>query len=263
MINLMIKAFIIGSTMMVPGVSGGSMAMILALYDKLIYSIASFFKDIKGNLKFLSIFIVFSLLGIVFCSKYISIVIERYEAISYTFFIGLVCGALPMLLKKAEIKKFNIKYVLYFLIGLSSLILLDYLPSVNSQNLSPYWIFFTGVIVSIGFILPGISTSYLLLVLGVYEFAMNSISNYDIVALIPLLLGFAIGVLTLTKILSILLEKLPTFTYILIIGFLVGSLKEIIPSYTNIIEILISILSFIIGAIAIYFITVIEEKKAK
>ena len=96
-LDTIIKGFIIGSTMMVPGVSGGSMAMVLGIYGKLITAVSSFFKDIKNNLKFLIQFSIFALIGIVLCAKPILGVIDRFPTIAMFFFIGLVFASVPML----------------------------------------------------------------------------------------------------------------------------------------------------------------------
>ena len=91
-ISVIIKGFIVGSTMMVPGVSGGSMAMVLGIYDKLISSISSFFRDWKANTVYLISFGIPALLGIILCAKPISSVIDRFPVVSMFFFIGLVCA---------------------------------------------------------------------------------------------------------------------------------------------------------------------------
>ena len=91
--RVMIKGFVVGSTMMVPGVSGGSMAMILGIYDRLISSISSFFKDWKGNSLYLLSFGIPALLGIVLCAGPITNIITLFPVVSMFFFFGLVFGA--------------------------------------------------------------------------------------------------------------------------------------------------------------------------
>ena len=106
-ISVLIKGFVVGATMMVPGVSGGSMAMILGIYDQLISSVSSFFKDIKKNFMYLLQFGLAGIIGIVLCARPIMGIIDRFPVVSMFFFIGLVFGSVPMLYKKAKIGNFH------------------------------------------------------------------------------------------------------------------------------------------------------------
>ena len=180
-ISVVIKGFIVGATMMVPGVSGGSMAMILGVYDQLISSVSSFFKDMKKNFAYLLQFGLAGLIGIVLCARPITGIIDRFPIVSMFFFIGLVFGSVPMLYKKAKIEKLSLKYIVSFLMGAVIVAAMDYLPQMNSaavdgMSLSVFFLqIVTGIVVAVGFILPGISTSYLLLLLGTYDFVMAAI----------------------------------------------------------------------------------------
>ena len=113
----------------------------------------------------------------------------------------------------------------------------------------------TGVVVAIGFILPGISTSYLLLVLGTYDYIMLAISNLDILALVPFVLGFVLGVILLTRVLEICMQRFPQLTYSMIMGFLLGSVYTVYPGHPEGWEIPLSILFFALGFVIIYFVS--------
>lgn len=266
-LDTIIKGFIIGSTMMVPGVSGGSMAMVLGIYGKLITAVSSFFKDIKNNLKFLIQFSIFALIGIVLCAKPILGVIDRFPRIAMFFFIGLVFGSVPMLYKKAQIKKFSFFDLLYFIIGIIVVLSCQLIPKLEFDPAAPFTASLAltqcliGIIVAVGFILPGISFSYLLLILGSYEFIMSAISTLNIIVLIPFGLGFCIGVILLTKVLDICMSKYPEVTYLIILGFLIGSVFPIYPGTPIGWEIPLSIVAFIVGAVIIYQISKREGVK--
>jgi len=258
--------------MMVPGVSGGSMAMVLGLYDKLINSLGHIFDSFKSNFIFLLEFGVAALAGIVLCAKPITSIIDRFPIVSMFFFIGLVFGSIPMLYKKAEVKKFSFPALFWFLLGAVIVISMEFLPPMESASAASGMSFsmillqlLAGVAVAIGFILPGISTSYLLLILGVYRFIMNAIDNLDILALIPFIIGFILGVLLLTRFLDWCMRKYPTITYLIILGFLVGSVIPIYPGTPQGLDILYSIIAFAAGAVLIYFVSKkeseLEEKK--
>lgn len=266
-LDTIIKGFIIGSTMMVPGVSGGSMAMVLGIYGKLITAVSSFFKDIKKNLIFLIQFSIVALLGIVLCAKPILGVIDRFPKIAMFFFIGLVFGSIPMLYKKADIKKFKLADVLYFVIGIIVVLSCQLIPKLEFDPSAPFTVSLAltqcliGVVVAVGFILPGISFSYLLLILGSYDFIMRAISTLNILVLIPFGLGFCIGVVLLTKVLDICMSKYPEITYLIILGFLIGSIFPIYPGNPIGWEIPLSILSFLLGALIIYKVSKVEGVK--
>ena len=261
-ISVIIKGFIVGSTMMVPGVSGGSMAMVLGIYDKLISSISSFFRDWKSNTVYLISFAIPALLGIILCAKPISSVIDRFPVVSMFFFIGLVFGSLPMLYKTARIERIKISHIVSFIIGAAIVISMAFLPPMGGSEASlemDVATFFlqilAGIAVAIGFILPGISTSYLLLLLGTYDFVMLAISSLNIVALIPFFLGFVLGVILLTRVLEICMQRYPQITYTMIIGFLMGSLYTVYPGTPSGQEILYSLIAFVIGFVIIYFVS--------
>lgn len=260
--SLILKGFIVGSTMMVPGVSGGSMAMVLGIYDRLISSVSSFFKDWKGNALYLIQFGLPALLGIVICASPISSVIDRFPVVSMFFFIGLVFGSLPMLYKTAKIERLNWKYALSFIIGVAVVVAMAYLPPMGGDDVSLEMSvatfllqIVTGIVVAVGFILPGISTSYLLLLLGTYDYVMLAIAQLNIIALIPFVLGFILGVILLTRILEICMQLFPQLTYMMIMGFLIGSLYTVYPGTPSGWEIPLSILMFAIGFTIIYFVS--------
>ncbi len=265
-ISVLIKGFVVGATMMVPGVSGGSMAMILGIYDQLISSVSSFFKDMKKNFMYLLQFGLAGIIGIVLCARPIMGIIDRFPVVSMFFFIGLVFGSVPMLYKKAKIEKPSLKYMVSFLAGAIIVGAMAFLPQMNSagvdgMSLSVFFLqILTGIVVAIGFILPGISTSYLLLLLGTYDFVMASIASLDILALVPFVLGFILGVILLTRILEICMQRYPSITYTLILGFLIGSVYTVYPGTPQGMEILYSVISFALGFVLIYFVSVKEAE---
>lgn len=266
-LDTIIKGFIIGSTMMVPGVSGGSMAMVLGIYGKLITAVSSFFKDIKKNLLFLIQFSIVAILGIVLCAKPILGVIDRFPRVAMFFFIGLVFGSIPMLYKKSGIKKVSILDVIYFIVGIIVVLSCQLIPKLEFDPSAPFTFSLAitqcliGVIVAVGFILPGISFSYLLLILGSYDFIMMAISTFNIIVLIPFGIGFCIGVILLTKVLDICMSKYPEVTYLIILGFLIGSVFPIYPGNPIGWEIPLSIIAFVVGALIIYKVSKLEGEK--
>lgn len=111
-----------------------------------------------------------------------------------------------------------------------------------------------GIVISIALILPGISTSFMLLMLGLYSITLNAINTLNIKFLITILIGILIGTIVTSKILEYLLNKYPSRTYMLILGFVIGSIIPIYPGLPNGINILYAIIVFVFGFSIIYYI---------
>ena len=268
MLKTVVKGFIVGSSMMIPGVSGGSMAMILGEYDRLIAAIPSIFskKTFFSSLKYLLTFVVAALLGILIVARPLEVLIARYSLILMYLFLGAVCGTIPMMVKKAHSEGFDLPSLVYIIIGIVLVFSIELIPegifnpSLDVSFFDVMIQILGGILVSIGLVLPGISTSYLLLVLGLYEPIISALSNNQFVSLIPIALGLLVGILALTKILQIAMERYPKITYMMILGFLLGSIKEIYPGFPDGWGILIAIILFIIGFIVVYELSLFEER---
>jgi putative membrane protein len=268
---VMLKGFIIGSSMSVPGVSGGTMAIVLGIYDKLIGSISRFTKDLKGNIIFLLKFCIGSGLGILALSKLIEWLLEKAPLPVSFFFLGAVIGGIPALLKKTRTNdsNFKISSAIYFLIGLVIVISIGFIPTgtiniTSGSGIGHYLMsFVTGIIIALALVLPGISTSHMLLVLGMYDAMLAAINRLDIVYVGILGVVTLIGVFLTTRPLEWTMNKFPRQTYCVIIGFVLGSTWEIfrdkiipaIPTNANYswwaASAIMSIITFVLGISAI------------
>lgn len=268
MLKTIVKGFIVGSSMMIPGVSGGSMAMILGIYDRLIASIPALFskKTFKESFKFLAIFVIAALAGIMIVARPLDALISRYSVIIMYLFLGAVCGTIPMMVKKAHSEGFDLQSFIYILLGVLIVFSIDFIPegifnpSLDASFTDILIQLLGGVLVSVGLVLPGISTSYLLLVLGLYEPLLSALSNGEFLSLIPLVLGLLVGILALTKGLEVAMNRYPKVTYMMILGFLLASLKEIYPGIPSGFGIVLAIILFILGFIVVYKLSLYEEE---
>lgn len=268
-IEIILKGYIIGSSMSVPGVSGGTMAILLGIYDKLISSISNFLKDIKGNTIFLFKFCLGSVLGIGSLAFVISWLLESFPVPVSFFFLGAVIGGIPALYKKTKESKLTAVSGLYFLIGLVLVISIGFIPTgnidiSNSSGFTQYlMILVTGIIIALALILPGISTSHMLLVLGMYDSMLAAIKGFDIMYVGVLGVSTVIGIFLITKPIEWTMNKFPHQTYCLIIGFVLGSTSEIfkdkiipaVPDGAGIswwaVTAVISIVTFVLGYFSI------------
>lgn len=266
---IMLKGFIIGSSMSVPGVSGGTMAILLGIYDKLIGAISNFLKDIKGNFIFLLKFCIGSGLGIGTLAFLIKWLLEAFPLPVSFFFLGAVIGGIPALYKKTKGTPLKLSSGAYFLLGLAIVISIGFIPagniSINSGTGITHYLMLlvTGIIIALALVLPGISTSHMLLVLGMYDTLLTAITEFDLVYIGILGIVTVIGIFLITKPIEWTMNKFPHQTYFMIIGFVLGSTFEIfrdkiIPSIPAsptvtwwILSIIMSVATFILGCMAI------------
>lgn len=246
---LAIKGFIMGSADIVPGVSGGTMALILGIYERLLNAIKSadsiFFKNLltlkwKAAFKELHFFFLVVLFaGIfsaaVFFTKVVPLQIYMFThpEIVYGLFFGLIVGSIYILIK--TLNGFGIKEFISLLGGIGfGLWIVSLVPTDTPEH--PAFVFLTGMIAISAMILPGISGSYLLLIMRKYDFLLSNISllgtEDTVTAMIniaPFTLGSLVGIALFSRFLSWLLAKYHAQTISVLIGFLIGSLFVIWP----------------------------------
>lgn len=150
-------------------------------------------------------------------------------------FIGVIIGGIPVLYKKIDIADKRKTDWLYFVIGFIIILVMTLYDGtiVNLANstgvLQFIFLFFAGIIIAVALILPGISTSFMLLAIGLYDIFIDAISNIKLNYLLPIGLGAVFGVLTTTRILENCMNKKPRPTYLLILGFVIGSVMQVFP----------------------------------
>ncbi|WP_214269210.1 polyprenyl-phosphate transporter PopT [Staphylococcus pseudoxylosus] len=262
------KGFAMGTTDLVPGVSGGTIALLLGIYDDFIRSISGIFsKRFWESLKFLIPIGLGMVIAIGVLSKLISYLLSTHTVPTMFFFVGLIGGIIPYLLKTSKFKQtFNTLHYILLLLGIIIIVVITLLNngdkhagetlSLNSGLIIKYFI--AGMCASSAMLLPGISGSFMLLVFGVYGTVMFAISEFMSLnfAAIPVLLTVGLGVicgfLFSSKLIQYLLSYYTFLTYALIIGFVVGSLYAVFPGLpgtfiTWIISIITLILGFVIS----------------
>lgn len=259
---LILKGAAIGIAMLVPGVSGGTMAIILGVYDDLIHSVSSFFKDIKKNFIFLFYIAIGGIIGVLAFSKLIEYALDNFRYPTMYFFIGIVIGGIPVLYQKVDNSKGQVKNWLYFGLGFIIVLVMSIYNGtiVNLANstgvLQFIFLFIAGIVISVALILPGISTSFMLLVLGMYDITIKAINNLYVSYLAPIAIGLAFGIIATTKILEHAMKKKPSQTYMLILGFVTGSIIPVFPGLPEkTYEIVISAAVLVIGFVVIRIIS--------
>ena len=261
------KGMVVGGTMLVPGVSGGSMAIILGVYDRLVSSVSSFFKHKRESFLLLVTFALGGGVGALLFANPLSKLIELWRMPMLYFFIGAVAGCVPMIFREAKVARFHWKQPVYVLIGVLIVSALSLLPSglvadseMQAGTVSFLLLMAAGFIAAVALVLPGISVSYLLLMLGLYDETMKAIGDLYFPFLIPLGLGLALGVILTTKILETAMNRYPQGTYLIILGFMLGSVPELFPGLPSGLDWLFCPLMLAAGFVVIWLISRLEEK---
>ncbi|SHJ04939.1 DUF368 domain-containing protein [Parasporobacterium paucivorans] len=234
MINIL-KGIMTAISLLVPGVSGGTMMIVLGVYDKAIESISELISRRLVHIKMLIQLAIGGIIGLVLFSNAMLYVLKAYPYVTSFLFLGIVVTGLYAILNKLERKEFRIYHVLFFVAGLAVALVMTHgkggqLVSLDGSSvIRVLVILIAGIIIAVALILPGISTSYLLLALGVYNETLEAIKSIDIGFLLPLAIGVILGVLLTTKLLEYLMKNHPNPTYLTILGFVIGSLGGIYP----------------------------------
>lgn len=255
-----ISKFLMGVAMgagaIAPGVSGGALAVIFGLYDKITNFIAHINKNFKRNVIFFLPVGIGAAVGILVFSRLIEFLFQNYETEVRYVFVGLMLGTLPTVINEANKKGFKYKYLIGFFISLFFTLLFAYFEHTQANLIaqagkSIAHLIIYGIIIGFGTIVPGVSASIILMYLGAYEIVIKAISNMNIEVIFYLGVGFAISVLLFAKIISMLFKKAYGYTYYIIIGLVLGSIISIFPSYSlsinYIFHITILIVSFVLS----------------
>ena len=257
-----IKGLVIGATMTVPGVSGGSMAMVLGIYDRLLKHVSEITKYPKESLTFLLWFAAGAGSGAFLFSRGISwLLTTRAEGILCFFFLGAVSGGIPMILKSASVSRIRGRELICILTGILTALLIALIPqgmfAPGTENTPMHLLFQLagGFIIAVALVLPGISASQMLYMLGIYESTLKAISSLDILALLPLAVGGIMGTYLTARILEQLIKKHREATFLMILGFMLASLPELLPGHLAQENLLFCVMALAAGFIGVYFVT--------
>lgn len=269
-IILMIKGFIMGIANIIPGVSGGTLALTLGIYENFIQAISHFFSKIKENTKFLLPIVIGIGLAILSMSRVIDASYEHFPIPTTMFFMGLVIGGFPLLLKKVKGKKevkqpasyiiAAITFSIVLLLALSEQLFdISLKANLMNMNFGGYiTLFLVGVIAAATMVIPGVSGSLVLMLLGYYYPILKVIKNItafkDLGSNILIAGVFGVGVLVgivgVAKLIEFLLGKFETKTYFGVIGFIIASILAIpIATMNSVPNLTFSISHFLIGCV--------------
>lgn len=246
------KGILIGAGGILPGISSGVLCVIFGIYEKLIDSILNFFSDIRKNVRFLLPIMLGGFVGIIIFSKILQFLLYKYQLQTKSIFIGLILGGIVLLFKdirkKEKVKIRNILYlIISLLIGISMVYLENKIGIQDNKDVSYIYLILSGILMSVGIVVPGVSSTIILMLLGIYSLYLNSVSTLYLPVLIPMIIGIIIGSLFCMKIVKYLLDKFYTQTMYSIIGFTLGSVFVLLPSINTTMEIIITLICIMCG----------------
>lgn len=240
-IDLLWRGFVVGLSFTIPGCSGGTFAVYVGVYDRLLHAIGNIFREFRKSFKFLFPFGIGLVLGILLFSWLMGILLRLNSFVTISAFVGLTLGGIPNLAKNVKGKKWGASGILSFVIAAGIVVLMVVFQIVGgaaetdffSLNFGSVLLLFTlGFVAAITMIVPGVSGSGLLLLLGFYTaIVTNVVGNlldpsslgYNLGVLIPFALGAVTGVIVVSKLLETVLRKWPVPSYLAIIGFIAAS----------------------------------------
>lgn len=260
------KGMMVGIANVIPGVSGGTIAVVLGIFDQLIDSVNNFYKDFFKYCKFLVPLGLGMGTGILIFSNIITYFLENHSFPTSVFFVGLVVGSLPVIYKKAVSRKYGSRH---YGATLAGIIVVIFIAALNADVSSAArttvdfstiaTLFGGGFIAAAAMVVPGISGSFVMVLLGLYPTVMKAVATLNIPLLLPLAAGVGLGILAIAKLIEILLAKAFSVTYFTIMGLIIGSVYVLLSdpgTYAtgfNTVGIIAAVISFITGFVFAFF----------
>ncbi len=230
----LLTGFLIGLGAIAPGISGGAIAVIFGLYHRITDSIAHFYQDFPQKMKFLLPLCLGGGAGVLLFSHVVAYLFAHYNAPVRILFIGLMAGTLPSIFRTAAKEGFHRRYLLAFALAAAATAFVSRLDSVSYIGgrvaLTFPVLLACGAVIGFGTIVPGVSSSFLLMAAGLYEPLMNVLTTMELAKLLPLGLGFGLFILLFSRLISFLYRKAYGWVSFTIAGLLVGSIVPVIPT---------------------------------
>lgn len=246
----------IGATDLIPGVSGGTMALLLGIYERIVAAIDGLTtRDWKKHLIFLIPVGLGIGIAILSLSHLFSWLMETYTQPTFFFFVGLILSIIPQLLYEADFKKnFRLSHYVLLVIAAVLVALTGFATPdrsavmTNLTTLQYIYLFVCGWIASTAMILPGISGSMMLLIMGAYPTVIEAVKTLDFAIIVVVGLGIAVGLLITSKIIRYLFQHYPSLTYAALTGLVVGSIFVVYPGWPGDVALMIAcIITLIAG----------------
>ena len=283
----MARGAAIGIAMIIPGVSGGTLAVLMNVYDKLINAISNLRRDFVNSVKFLAPILLGAVLAVIAVYFPLKYALKYAPFPTIMLFAGLMAGSCPKIVKDAIKNGFTKLNALSVILPFALVIGICFIPGLGSADLStsmPVWGYFVlllvGAVASCALVVPGISGSMLLLIFGYYDAIFDTVSGlrvdflHSALVLLTFAVGIIIGFFSIAKLMKLLMTRFPRGTKWAIIGFVTGSVPAIFITYNSnfpeqvfssleLSHIIVGVVLGILGLIASYVLTEYIAKKTE
>lgn len=271
---LFIKGIVLGVAFVIPGVSGGTLAVLLGIYEELIEAASNLYKNMVNFKKYFMYLLPIGL-GIIFSvavfAKLIKFGLEKSPIITILIFLGMIIGGIPALVRNVKGTKINLKDMTLMLVGLIIVISMLIFHKSNSNvvltnmSITGYiTLFLVGAIAAVTMVVPGISGSFTLMLIGYYEPILNLVNDItsfknlgpNLILIFIFMLGVFIGIIFISKIIEWCLKHYKRETYYAIIGFVLSSIISVIYEVSkfpfNLTHLIIGIVLLVINTVLVY-----------
>ena len=271
---LFIKGVVLGVAFVIPGVSGGTLAVLMGIYEELIEAASNFYKSIADFKKYFMYLLPIGL-GVVFSvavfAKLIKFGLDKAPIITILIFLGMIIGGIPALVRNVKGTKINLKDMTLMLVGLIIVISMLIFHKSNSNvvltNMSIggyFTLLLVGAIAAVTMVVPGISGSFTLMLIGYYEPVLNLVNDItsfknlgsNLILMGTFMLGVFIGIIFISKIIEWCLKHYKRETYYAIIGFVLSSIISVIYEVSkfpfNLTHLIIGIVLLVINTVLVY-----------
>ncbi|AMC92885.1 hypothetical protein AOC36_02465 [Erysipelothrix larvae] len=255
-----LKGLLIGVSFLVPGMSGGTMMILLNVFDEAIHSLSSLMRGKIHKLDLMVIMGIGVILALALFSPLLLSLLNRNYELTISFFLGVIAAGLLLFKREIDLRRVHAIDVVHLLLGIVIVLVLNHQASAfinldtQADGVQFITLIIVGIPVAVALILPGISTSFLLLSFGAYEMVLTAITSFDLSILVPLAIGIVLGTVALTHFLENQLKKNRRRLYLIILGFIVGSVFDMFNQfkYYRVEEIPFMILLFMVGFVIMF-----------
>lgn len=272
MIKQLLQGIVVGVANIIPGVSGGTMMVAMGLYDKLIHAVTHIRTEFKKSMKLLIPILIGAGIAVVLLSKLFTFLLENYQIPTNFAFCGLIAGSLPFIFKKVKGSKISISKVIPFLIFFGLVIVMALMgetggkaADISFSFINILKLFLVGIVAAATMVIPGVSGSMMLMLLGYYDIILKTISDFvsavfkfnvdgiltGIGVLMPFGIGVIVGIIVIAKIIEFIFNKAEVHAYYAIIGLILASPIAILLktdwSGVGVLPIIIGVITFVAG----------------
>lgn len=244
MLKMILKGVVIGVANIIPGVSGGTMAVSMGIYDKIIHAATHLLSEFKKSMKLLIPILIGAALGLVVVARVIQMMFERVPFQTNLLFIGLILGGLPAMTKKVKGQSIRLSHILSCVLFLALVVGLAAMgetegaaADLSFNVINVVKLFGVGIIASATMVIPGVSGSMILMIMGYYNPVLSEINRFidnlvkfnvsglldGCAILIPFGIGVVVGIFAIAKVIEIIFTKFPYLAYWAIIGLIIAS----------------------------------------